>query len=64
MKIYIKQEDAGMSHCDSALRIAMEVWVLERLDAGSRAMYNASSDTQQDNQRPLAVTQPAIPGAV
>ena len=34
MKIYIKQEDAGMSHCDSALRIAMEVWVLERLDGG------------------------------
>ena len=53
-----------MSHCDSALRIAMEVWVLERLDAGSRAMYNASSDTQQDNQRPLAVTDPALPGAV
>ena len=53
-----------MSHCDSALRIAMEVWVLERLDAGSRTMYNASSDTQQDNQRPLAVTHPAIPGAV
>ena len=64
MKIYIKQEDAGMSHCDSALRIAMEVWVLERLDAGSRAMYNASSDTQQDNQRPLAVTHTAIPGKV